>query len=96
MQATELMQKVEFMNETLSPTEARDVISKMIDYQINFYKVQNLSNWIRNHEVIQEPITEKLSLLRQKKQEIAEIINEAKAEGRNIKLCCDFDISFED
>ena len=96
MQATDLMQKVEFINETLTPSEARDIISKIFDHQINFYKVQNLSNWMRNHEVRQEPINEKLSLLKQKKQAITEILNEAKSEGRQIKLCCDFDISIED
>lgn len=96
MQVTESMQKVQFINETFSPSEAKDVILKVIDDQINYYKLQDLSCWMKNNPSQQEVACDRIAQMKQKKEQLSEIIKEAEAVGQKVKLSCDFDILLTD
>ncbi|MFT6320674.1 MAG: hypothetical protein ACJAT4_001602 [Granulosicoccus sp.] len=95
MYTSELNQKVQVLNGTFKPSEARDIISKMIDDQINFYKLQNLSHWIKDCNISQASLDEKILKLQNTKQELNEIIKEAQAVGENVRLRNYFDLSIE-
>lgn len=95
MYTSELMQKVQVINGSFKPSEARDIISKMIDDQINFYKLQNLSHWIQDCNLSQDLLDEKIAKLQHRKQELNEIIKVAQAGGEKVRLCNYFDLSIE-
>lgn len=95
MYTSELMQKVEFLNGTFTPSEARDILLKVIDHQINFYKLQHLSNWIKDHSVSQDLQKERIAQLEDRKRELAELITEARAEEARLTIHGDFNISLE-
>lgn len=95
MYISELMQKVEFLNGTFTPTEARNVILKVIDDQINSHKLQYLSSWIKDDSVSPDFLEHKIAELERRKRELAALIREAKAEGVNLTVNGGFNVSFE-
>ena len=95
MQTPELSQKLQITDGSFSPNEVRDLVLKPINDQINFYKLKNLSNWIHDHNTNQDFCEEKIAQLKARKQELTEMINEAKMLGCNMKLKESFEISFD-
>ena len=95
MYTTDLLEKVQFLNGTFAPTEARDILFKVIDDQIKFYKIQNLGRWMKNHDCEQESCNQAIEQLKQKKSDLAAIIREAQEENGNITLRGDFIISLD-
>ncbi|MFK7775520.1 MAG: hypothetical protein AB8F94_25485 [Saprospiraceae bacterium] len=93
MYTSELMEKVQVLNGTFKPSEARDIISKMIDDQINFCKLQNLSHWIQDCNTSQNLLDEKIAKLQHRKQELNEMIKEAQVTGGKVILNNYFDLS---
>ena len=66
-------------------SEASDVISKLIDAQINFCKIQFISQYEGNHETGTDYYEQKIADLNYKKQELRESIKRAREEG--MKIC---------
>ena len=50
MYPTQVMKKMQFVDGEFTPTEAKDIINKIIEDQSNFYKLQHLSHWIGNNQ----------------------------------------------
>ena len=95
MSKTELLQKVQFVNSSCTASEAIEVISKVIDDQIKFCKIQNPSEWIKDNDCDQNPMNAKIKSLTQRKQELIELTKKAQATGAKLNLCGDFQISLE-
>jgi hypothetical protein len=93
MYTSELMQKVQFINGTFTPTEAREVILKVIDDQINYHKLQHLSSWIKDDSVSPELLENKIAELERRKRELTGLIREARAEGAKLTINGGFNIS---
>lgn len=93
MHTSELMQKVQVLNGTYEPSEAKNIISKMIDDQIKFHKLENFRHWINDCDCSQDSVEKKVMELRNRKEELTEIIKEAQAKGENVTLCNYFDLS---
>lgn len=95
MYISELMQKVQFQNGTFTPSEARDVISKVIDDQIAFYKLRHLSHWVKDNTIDPNLLEDKIAQLRQQKRELMEMVKEAKLTGNQLSICGEFKINIE-
>jgi hypothetical protein len=95
MYTTESLQRLQFVNENCTPSEAKDVVTKVIDDQISFYKLKNLSHWIKDNDCDQVSYYAKIDRLNNKKKELEKLIKEAQSEGLKIKLCGDFHITLE-
>ncbi len=93
MEATLAKQQLQVMDGKFSPIEATDVITKMIDDQINACKIQHLSRWIKNDTENSESVNDKVIHLNRCKNEFMRIIQEAKAEGCEVELSGNFTIT---
>ena len=83
--------QVHFLDGTLKPLEAKQVMLKVLDDQINYYKLQNLSCWMKDNTC--NPYESKIKELNQNKNELRRIINEAQTEGCNLSLHGDFKVA---
>lgn len=79
-------QQLDALNGTYSPSEARDILANIIDYQINFYKLKHLSQWERNHNASAATIDNKIKKLVQQKKDMIELTNKARLGGLRITL----------
>lgn len=59
----------------LKPHESKDMIIKMIDNQINNYKLEYLSQWEKDHSTTDELKNKKIEELKAKKKEIEAFFN---------------------
>jgi hypothetical protein len=93
MYTSELIQKVQFLNGTYTPTEAREVILKVIDDQINYHKLQHLSSWIKDDSISPDSLENKITELKRRKRELSRLIREARAEGTKLTIDGGFNVS---
>lgn len=83
---------VKFIDDTLSSGEATQMISALIDKQINFYKMQYLSNWEKDHTLTTASLDATIESLLQKKSELQRMIAVAHEEGNEVALDATFEI----
>lgn len=95
MRSEKLNKQVELLNGSFTPSEVGDLIIKSIDQQINTYKLQNLSNWIHDHNCDQAPCKANIERLQHRKRELQGLIAEAKSAGCNLKLSEKIDIKMD-
>ena len=96
MYTKDLMQRVQFLSGEFKPSVAKQLCSKMIDEQINFYKLQNLSQWIGNNNLSPDILDDKIATLHQRKNELNAIINKARDKGSKVNIYGDFKIEIQD
>jgi len=92
MRSENLSKQVELLSGSFTPSEVGDLLIKSIDQQINTYKLQNLSNWIHNHNCDQSPCRDNIERLQHRKEELQGLIAEARTIGCNLKLSEKLDI----
>lgn len=95
MISNDILQGVNLINETLNTSEARDIISGIIDKQINFYKLQHFREWIGNHHASSFKLDEKINHLKENKQELLQMIDEAMKENKRVHLNCLIEMEIE-
>lgn len=86
MIAQEQIQKTKVIADDFTPAEAEDLVSSLIRIYINFYKLQHLSQWERNHAISDSYLNEKIAELQAKEIELNNTILLAKETGCTIKL----------
>lgn len=69
-----------------TPTEARDILSSIIDAQINFYKLQYLSQWVGDHTTSGDYSERQIDELEKKKNELKKILDTAAKEDLEVAL----------
>ena len=85
----------QFMDDSLSPSEGRDVTSQMMDQFINFYKLQHLTQWEGNHSITTAIRDKKIQKLQNLKNELKAIANEARSNGYTMSIKGTLEIKFE-
>ncbi|MCB0664378.1 MAG: hypothetical protein KDC80_01080 [Saprospiraceae bacterium] len=95
MISNEVIQGVNVVNETLRTSEARDIISGIIDKQINFYKLQHFREWIGNHYTESYQLDEKINQLEEQKQNLMEMIEEATRAKKEVHINCLIELEIE-
>lgn len=78
------IQDMELLSDQLQPQEASKVLGGMIEREINFYKLQMLKAWVRNHKADHSEYNQKINALHQLKEQLSDVV--AKAEAGNYKL----------
>jgi len=91
----ESVQTVSLISGTFTPNEAKEVLLEMIKAKINFHNLRNFSSEIRyNRPDLQSK--ERIAELTEAKENLLELIKEAKFCSKNIKIEADLFIQLED
>ena len=76
--------------------ESKEMIIKMINNQINTYKLEYLSQWERDHSITPDSINKKIEALRAKKKEIEGFFSETNHVNPTIDLSVSFELKVLD
>ena len=68
----------QILNDNIKSQDSKDIISSMIDSIINYYKLQYLRDWERNHNIDKSSYDEKISELTNTKKQLLEQVKEGK------------------
>ncbi|WP_203228643.1 hypothetical protein [Flavobacterium sp. LMO8] len=91
----ETLKKINLINGEFNSFEAREILMDMCNKNINFNKVQNFSSQIRFGEDDEKAI-HRIDQLRESVAHISEILEEAKAHNRKLKIKSFIEIDYED
>ena len=89
----EPIQQLDLIKDSFSPSEARYIAHVIIDNQVNVYKLQKLQDWVGDQSSESSMQEYKISKLAEKKQEITEMIAEAKELGLDITVNVTFELN---
>lgn len=96
MISTEKKTEVNLVDGKFTVSEAKDVISALIDQKINFHKVQRLSIWEGNEgEQAEFPNGRIVELARDKKK-IKKFLSSLKQQGLNVRITGTLEITVEE
>ncbi|MBO0353381.1 hypothetical protein LDL77_16715 [Flagellimonas marinaquae] len=88
--------KIQLVDGTFTPTEASDVITALIDEKINFHKIQRLKIWEGNHLGKTNLLDSRIGELEQEKLTARNIIDHARAKGKQIVINGTLEIKYVD
>ena len=86
MKLNNQMEKSNLISNVFNPMEAKNMITSIIDKNINQCKIEYMMNWEHNHNANLDHIDKKIAELKEKKENFEKIIEEANHEGYNICL----------
>lgn len=95
MQTIETKQRVKLLDGCYSASEVRDLLLSSIDDQINFYKLKSLGDWIHDCDCNQSSAQDRIKHLEEYKNELRELLAEAKLLKKKLRINQTLDISFE-
>ena len=91
----ETLKKINLINGKFDSIEAREILLDMCNKNINFNKVQNFSSQIRFGEDDENALN-RIDQLRESVVHISEILEEAKAHNKKLKIKSFIEIEYED
>ena len=91
----ETLKKINLINGKFDSIEAREILLDMCNKNINFNKVQNFSSQIRFGEDDENALN-RIDQLRESVVHISEILEEAKAHNKRLKIKSFIEIEYED
>jgi hypothetical protein len=91
----ETMKKINLMNGEFNSIEAREILLDMCNKNINFNKVQNFSSQIRFGEDDEKALN-RINQLQESVSSITEILEEAKAQNKKLKIKSFIEIEYEE
>jgi len=77
-------QKIELVKGEFTPSEASDVIMKLIDVKINFHKIQRLQIWEGNHKCQTNQLDGRIQELEREKEIARDFIDSKRGLGLNL------------
>ena len=83
----------DLINDDFIPSEALDIVSPIIDSNVNFYKVQNWRNWEGNHKLDTQNFDQKTAELAALKNSLQEAVAHAKQAGCKLRIESSFKIT---
>ena len=89
------MKKINLMNGEFNSIEAREILLDMCNKNINFNKVQNFSSQIRFGEDDEKALN-RINQLQESVSSITEILEEAKAQNKKLKIKSFIEIEYEE
>jgi len=96
MLMTQIAQDIDLIQGQFTASEARDLISALINEKINFHKVQRLGQFIHDDNSDDQESRERILQLEKEKETMKEFIAGARTSGRKIKITGNIQISYED
>lgn len=92
---TEVIQKVQLIEGTFTPSDASDMVMSLISEKINFHKLKSLSIREGDENADCDDTNDKIKHLEDEKMIAREFIKIASKEGSNIKISGTIEISFD-
>ncbi|RME99296.1 MAG: hypothetical protein D6772_07935 [Bacteroidetes bacterium] len=92
--SVDTLRKLALIKGSFTPTEAEQVLGKLLQEKINFHKEERLQNWIREHNGNTQVIETRIAELRDEKQNLRRIIEEARKAGFHLEIKGDIEIRF--
>ena len=86
MISQERIKEVLLIDDQFSPSEAHDLIASLIESNINFYKLQHLKEWEKDHSTGMDPNKQKITRLQMQKENLKDLIKLAKETDCNLKI----------
>ena len=77
-------QKIELVKGEFTPSEASDVIMKLIDVKINFHKIQRLQIWEGNHKCKTNQLDGRIQELEREKEIARDFIDSKRGLSLNL------------
>ena len=87
--------RIQLINDQFAPADVFDLLSQMIDKQINYYKLQFLSKWECNHCTSTDSLDDKIMALQHKKMELKQMMSQARNAGYQVNIQGLLDIQLE-
>jgi hypothetical protein len=84
----------ELIQGEFTPDDAQDIVINLIQKKINFHSTRNFGNFIRFGSADEEWSLKRIADLKQSEEEIRKLINQAKKEGKNLKIQSNISIEF--
>lgn len=85
-QIENLTQKIELVKGEFTPSEASDIIVKLIDVKINFHKIQRLQILEGNQECKTNQLDGRIQELEREKEIAREFIDSKRGLGQNLMI----------
>jgi len=95
MLLTELNQRISLADGDYKPSHASDLVSSLIDENINFHKLQRLSILEGNANAPIQDINDNIRALNEEKKHLKHIIHEARIDGKNVRVHASINITIE-
>ncbi|PWJ41786.1 hypothetical protein [Sediminitomix flava] len=76
----------QLIQDNLQAEDAKEVILSMIDGPIKYYNSQFLKHWEKDHSISRETYDQKVAVLKEKKKEIYEMLEQASKEGFEVSV----------
>ena len=89
------MKKINLIDDEFSSAEANEILMDLYNKNINFNKIQNFSSQIRFGEDDEKALN-RIAQLKESVSSIAEILEEAKAQNKKLKIKSFIEIEYED
>lgn len=83
------------VQDIFTPSEASDMLLSVIESKLNFYKLQYMSNWEGNHSETEANGKDKIKALEKQKNQLKQLIMQARFDGCNLKINNSLEISSE-
>lgn len=82
-----------FKDQQLNKEESKSLVSNIINKQIDYIQMEQLSKWERNHELLKDEAENKVKKLRSMQKELHALIEQlAKDEDDKLDIALHFDI----
>lgn len=84
VQIEKAIQQIELVKGEFTPSEASDVIMRLIDVKINFHKIQRLQIWEGDHKCKTNQLDGRIQELEKEKEIAREFIDSKRGLGQNL------------
>ncbi|MFT4568004.1 MAG: hypothetical protein ACI9FN_002972 [Saprospiraceae bacterium] len=96
MEIIQVTQKVNLVDGCYTPSDASSLVTRLVEEKIKFLKLQNLKNFIHDSSCDCRPSEERVIELKQELQELKEIVSQSRIKGREIKINCVLEITYDE
>lgn len=86
MIAQQVEREFQLLEDVFSPAEAKMIMESMLEQVANTYKLQQLSQWVGDHQCDSTNCEYQLEQVARKKEVFQELVVKAAKEGRGIKI----------
>jgi len=96
MEMVQVIQKINLVDNCYSPTEAKDLISDLVEKKLEFLKIQNLKEFIHDSTCDCRPGSERIEELKQELADMKKILDQSRVDGKGVRVNCVLEISYDD
>jgi len=80
------IEEMKFITEDFAPSDARELVNTILDRYANFYKLQYITQWEKDHATDKVSFDNKVNEIQEQKRQLNEIIALARQEGKSVQV----------